>query len=365
MKKERNLGIDLLRIFCMHMIILHHVLDYCGITLGVEMFSMNYTMVCLLHSANHCAVNGYALISGYVHVDLDYKLSSIIKMWLQVLFYTVGILIIFVILRPEMVNRKIVLESLFPMLTEHYWYFTQYFCMFFFIPILNLILNTWNTRQFKKFLLTIFILFSCVNVIVYTNLFNIDDGFSAIWLAFMYLIGGYIKKNPEQIRWNKKKALLAYAACILLTTASRWVIQFTTLKILGQANDGGRLMVYTSPTMLLGAVALLIIFSELKVKRLEKVIRFLAPLTFSVYIIHHNVLLRKGYPVLSGLLKPFLKANPIILLGVIFLTVESIYLVCSMIDFGRVKLFQFLQVGRLSDRAGSKLSNLINKILKI
>lgn len=363
MKKERNLGIDLLRIFCMHMIVLHHILDNCGFSAGVELFSVNYTIVCLMHGINHCAVNTYALVSGYVYADSNYKISSIIKMWLQVLFYTVGFLILFAVLAPEMINRKTLLTSLFPMLTEHYWYFTQYVCMFFFIPVLNIILKTWNPGQFKRFFLAVFVLFSCVNVLVYTNLFNVDDGFSAIWLAVLYLIGGYIKRNPEHILWNRKKYILVYVVCVLLTAASRWLIQFVTVNILGNANNGGRFMIYTSPTMLFAAIALLIIFSQLKAEKLQKAILFWGPLTFSVYIIHTNVFVRKGYPILYEFVEPFFTANPLVFSGLIILLTESVYLICSFIDFGRVKLFQLLRIGTISEWIGAKLSSTVNRIL--
>lgn len=363
MKKERNLGIDLLRIFCMHMIVLHHVLDNCGFSAGVELFSVNYTIVCLMHGANHCAINTYALITGYVYADSDYKISSIIKMWLQVLFYTVGILILFAVLAPEIINRKALLASLFPMLTEHYWYFTQYVCMFFFIPVLNIILKNWNFGQFKRFFLTVFVLFSCVNVIVYTNLFNVDDGFSAIWLAVLYLIGGYIKRNPEHILRNRKKYVLVYMACAILTAASRFMIQFVSVKILRSTNNGGRLMIYTSPTMFFAAIALLIVFSDLKAEKFRKYIRFFCPLTFGVYIIHMNVFVGKGYPILHNLVEPFFTANPVIFVGLIIFLTEAIYLSCSFIDFGRVKLFQLFRIGVFSEWLGKKLLRIGDWIL--
>lgn len=354
MKNERNLGIDLLRILCMHMIVLHHVLDNCGISAGVEMFSVNYTIVCLMHGVNHCAINTYALISGYVYADSNYKISSIIKMWLQVLFYTTGFLILFAVLAPEMINRRTLLTSLFPMLTEHYWYFTQYVCMFFFIPVLNIILNVWNTEQFKRFFLVAFVLFSCVNVIVNTNLFNVDDGYSAIWLAVLYLIGGYIKKNPKHILWNRKKYILVYGGCVMLTAASRWMIQFATINILGKANNGGRLLIYTSPTMLFAAIALLIVFSDLKAEKLRKYIQFFTPLTFGAYIIHMNVFVSKGYLILHELMERFFTANSIIFVGIIILLTESIYIICSFIDFGRVKLFRLFRIGTFSEWLGKK-----------
>lgn len=355
MRKERNLGIDLLRIYSMHMIVLHHVLDLCGFTGGVELFSINYTIVCLTHGITHCAVNTYALISGYVYVDAEYKLSNIIKMWLQVLFYTVGILIVFAVLAPEMVDREMVLTSLFPMLTGHYWYFTQYVGMFFFIPVLNLILNTWSTKQFKNFFLVVFVLFSCINIIVHTDLFHVGDGFSMIWLTVMYLIGGYIKKSSGNLIWSKKKCILIYIICTTLTAASRWIIQFVTIKVLGKMNVGGRLMIYTSPTMLFAAIALLIIFSNLKIKKLCKTIRFLGPLTFGVYIIHINILIARCYPILGTFLKPFLTATPVIFVGVIILLLEGVYLACSLIDFGRLELFRLLRINEFSERVAKKV----------
>lgn len=363
MKKERNLGIDLLRMICMNMIVLHHVLDNSGLSTGVEMFSANYGIVWLLQSATHCAVNCYGLISGYVYADSDFKMSNIIRMWLQVFFYTMGIVILFAVFMPGSVDKEVLKVSLFPVLTEHYWYFTQYFCMFFFIPILNLILKTWNSGQFKRFLLVIIILFSAVNLFVYTNLFNIDNGFSAIWLAFMYLIGGYIKKNPEFIRWKKGRAIAIYTICVLLTSASKWLIQFATIKISGQPSDGSRFLLYTSPTMILCAIALLVCFSRLEINHFRKVIQFFGPLSFAVYIIHANVLIGRYF--MKGLLGAFVKANPLIFFCVVIFAAEMIYLVCSIIDFGRVKLFKLLRVGKLCEQIEKIVFYVTDRILKL
>ena len=63
---ERNYGIDLLRIICMVMIVIHHVLLHGGILREVEWFCPQYKEAWFLEAGVFCAVNAYGIISGYV-----------------------------------------------------------------------------------------------------------------------------------------------------------------------------------------------------------------------------------------------------------------------------------------------------------
>ncbi|MDE6723424.1 MAG: hypothetical protein K2J55_04430, partial [Eubacterium sp.] len=63
---KRNYGIDLLRIVCMIMVPVLHVLGHGGLLEGAEILSVKYEFVWFLEAAAFCAVNCYALISGYV-----------------------------------------------------------------------------------------------------------------------------------------------------------------------------------------------------------------------------------------------------------------------------------------------------------
>ncbi len=52
---------------------------------------------------------------------------------------------------------------------------------------------------------------------------------------------------------------------------------------------------YTSPTLMLEAIALLLLFSKISVgsRTIQKLIEFLAPSTFIVYIVHSNPVFRR------------------------------------------------------------------------
>lgn len=68
--KERNYGIDLLRIVTMFMIVNLHVYWYGEILWSNKLyfFSVKYNIVWLLEIICYVAVNCYALISGFVGI---------------------------------------------------------------------------------------------------------------------------------------------------------------------------------------------------------------------------------------------------------------------------------------------------------
>lgn len=78
---NRNIGIDLLRIFAMLMIIVLHLLGQGGILredLSIYNEVANWLDIC-----SCCGVNIFAIISGYVGIKSEWKVKRIIKIELQ------------------------------------------------------------------------------------------------------------------------------------------------------------------------------------------------------------------------------------------------------------------------------------------
>jgi surface polysaccharide O-acyltransferase-like enzyme len=191
--KERNYGIDLLRIVAMIFIPILHVLLQGGILGNSISLSANYEVAWFLEIMAYCAVNCYALISGYVGYDSKYKYSNIIYLYLQVIFYTIIITSIFAVFKPDTVRISSFVKALFPFAFDVYWYFTAYFCMFFFIPFMNFFINTASKNLAGKAVLAIIILFSILPTIFANDMFKTSGGYSVYWLSMMYIIGAYIK----------------------------------------------------------------------------------------------------------------------------------------------------------------------------
>ena len=97
---ERNHGIELLRIFAMLLAAVLHILKKGGVITASEGNLAAYSTVWLLEAAAYCAVNCYALISGYVGYSdrpKPLRLARCIELWLQVVFYSVIITTVYCI----------------------------------------------------------------------------------------------------------------------------------------------------------------------------------------------------------------------------------------------------------------------------
>ncbi|MGN0438549.1 MAG: acyltransferase family protein, partial [Lachnospiraceae bacterium] len=99
--EKRNYGIDVLRMLAMFMVTILHILTQGGILNASSKFTSQYEVGWLLQTAAFCAVDVYALISGYVWVHAKYRYRNIIELWMQVLFYSVSITVIFRFLVPS------------------------------------------------------------------------------------------------------------------------------------------------------------------------------------------------------------------------------------------------------------------------
>lgn len=129
--KTRNYGIDFLRMISMIMIVMLHTLGHGGILRSVSFLSVHYQIAWLLEVIAFGAVNTYAMISGFVSVDSHFKISNILILWLQVLFYGILINTVFFFLLPESRNTSGWIQALFPVTRKEYWYFTAYAGVFF------------------------------------------------------------------------------------------------------------------------------------------------------------------------------------------------------------------------------------------
>lgn len=146
---QRNYGIDALRMLAMFMVVLLHVIGPGGV-IWAETFSVQYELAWFLEIGAFCAVNCYALISGFVGIDAKYKISNLFWLWLRVAFYSILITIGAWLIKPGLVTKEDIIKSFFPVMTRPYWYFTSYFALFFFVPILNFVIIHMEKTQLKK-----------------------------------------------------------------------------------------------------------------------------------------------------------------------------------------------------------------------
>ncbi|MGI6013834.1 MAG: acyltransferase [Oscillospiraceae bacterium] len=361
---KRNYGIDLLRMLAMVCIIVLHVLGHGGILPNLYPASMGYKLACLLQIVAYCSVNCYAIISGYVCYGTKFKYHRIITLWFQVVFYTLSITLLFRILHPEIIGRLDWIAALLPVAFNQYWYFTAYFCMFFFIPFFNHMMDSLSQRQATCLIFTIILLLSALPTICHADLFQTVNGYSVLWVSGLYFLGAYIKKYQVAQWIGSIRAMVLFLFCILFTWGYKLMMEAGHISPIAFMQDGNDLMSYTSLTILFASVALVLFFSNLKIRHASAVrtIRVLSPSAFSAYLLHTQSMvwfyfMMDRFSWCATL--HFWKLIPAVL-GISV----GIYLCCSGIDFVRRFLFKMLHINGISMKIESGFSKLFEAVFR-
>lgn len=349
-QNKRNYGIDLLRIVSMLMVLILHILGAGGVLKNTVPLSANYEVAWFLEIAAYCAVNCYALVSGYVGLRSAFKYTGIIHLWLQVAFYSVSFTAVAAFLLPEVTGAH-VFQSCMPVLNNVYWYFTSYFVVALFSPLLNRAVLALTKKQGFAVAITIFILFSIVPTLKSGDVFFVNRGYSALWLTLLYLLGAILHHCDVVSKVKARVAFLAYAACILVTWLYKYVAETHNV---GGGDWPVFPVTYVFPLVVLAAVALVLCFARLRIGSFpQKLIAFFAPLSFGVYLVHSQRYFWRYF--LSGRFTPLATAHPVVLVCATLLFAVLLFIVCALIDFLRDRLFRLLHVRELLTKIEAKL----------
>lgn len=357
--KKINTGINLFKLFSMFMIALLHVLGMGGI-IGAAAGTSSYYPVYLMQNAAFCAVNCYALVSGYLMLGKEIKPSRITELWFEVFFYSVSISAIMMIVYRDLFSARNIVYAVTPIISNQYWYMTSYFMMYLFVPMMNKFADAANKKVFTATIVVILVL-TTGSLMIKQDGFRLNDGYSPIWLMIMYLVGAYMKKFNVGAKMKKWLALLLYVISSLCSFIL-CVFSKKLLKIM-LGNDISYLS-YTSPFVVLSAIFLFIFFSKLKFgKKTEKFINYITPAALGVYLIHTHPL------VFNKLMKDI--AMPLVNHGtaaMIFGSVAmalAVFIICIVIDLLRIQLFRLIRVNALCKKLDGVFNSKKKKTIEI
>ena len=81
--QQRNTGLDALRLLSMAMVVMHHILTHGGLLFAFPDGAMTGEIVRMINALVFCAVNVYAIITGYGMSMSSFKFSRWLMLWLQ------------------------------------------------------------------------------------------------------------------------------------------------------------------------------------------------------------------------------------------------------------------------------------------
>lgn len=341
---KRNYGIDLLKIISMINIINLHINNHTN-HLKLKPEHPKYKQVYRLESFSFWPVDTFGLISGIIGYK-KFKLFNILYIWFEYWFYSIFLSSYLFVKNLD--SKKSLFLSFFPLAINRHWYVNAYFFMYLFLPFLINQMNSMNKNYYSKIVLCYFLFYCLYHIIIKyylrkTNYDYINDGYSTLWLLVLYIVGGYIGRFYIQKRFLHNLIFL----CIYLLS-SFISSEFIFYNYRKHNVPNKILLEYYSPTIIIQALSLIFLFSNLKIKNqfLIKAILFLNPLNFNVTLIHARVFYFK-IPIILNLYKFIKSLDANCLFFKIYGVSTIIYFICTFIDYFRFLLFKLLRIRNL------------------
>ena len=328
------------------MVCLLHTLGQGGILASCAEGSVQYYIFWFLEISSYCAVNGFAIISGYTAVERPQKYSKLINMWFQAFFYSFIVTVILALFGfAEGMGTEQYVRMALPLTHNMFWYFTAYFALFLVTPLLHKVMELFDEKGSRKALLVLILVFSCVNF--RHNAFA--SGYSAMWVMILYCVGALAKKGRLFERKKSYALILTFALCVILSWGGKVFFRIDWF------------VSYTSPTIVLCGLALVILFLRFRPK--GTVIRKLTPLLFGVYLFQLNYVIWTY--ILKGAFAFIADMNAALgILCVIGLSL-AIFLSGLLVELIRIQLAKLLRIPVLCEKLATLIDQLLIKFSKL
>lgn len=348
LNKRRNANIELLRIISMMMVITLHGLDK-GEAL-VSMFGESDTAVCayILESLCIMAVNIYMLISGYFLVKCEFKSGRIIELMLQTLFYTFGVVMamsVTGILEIGSMSRYEWIQIMFPFHMGQYWFVSSYIMMYLFAPIFTKAVLHMTRKQHGFIIILLLTYESVIKSVLPISMERDEKGYSAIWFMIVFLIAAYIRMYGIKILTKPLVSLALYFVSVVAIFVENYYLQYRYSLAESFSLIQGISYHYNHILVILAAIGLFTFFLYSKEISgvLAKVICFISPMSFGVYLAHEQIKIRKLWPEWLGI-KDAVNSGWSTLLLRMIVAVLVVYIIGTVIDFIRIQIFRVFKM---------------------
>lgn len=345
--KERDSGIELLRIILMLQVIYLHVSNFgeFGST-SRDLGEIHEVIYRINQTLSRCPVYIFMIISGYFSVTSKSTMSTIWKkaekVYLPMIFYSLVLTLVLTASGLTDFSGYNIIKSFFP-LTSRTWYFmTVYLLVLILSPAVNLTLNRLSKKDFQILLCVLFLLFSIWQVLAPINsIISIDSvmetkkGRGIYGFLFMYIIGAYIRlhtKREEKISWKYLLFFFGFAALdiVMVYSFEGVPVLENYLKVVNYNN---------APVAILQGIALFMFFRTLRFK--SKIVNRISNHNLGVYMIHEHWLMRPVIwdKIFVATQNPVFYSSPFYLFK-IYGIMLIIYVSCWTIDLARGYIFE-------------------------
>jgi len=368
MSVKRNTNLDLLRILSMLMVVILHTMGHGGLIQNTLIpGTFNYYICNIVYAFSLVAVNCFVMISGYFLCTSGFKLKKLVQVWGLALFFSVTVYLVLVGIGSCTFSLRECVKSILVMTTKRYWFVTAYLLLYMASPFLNYAIKAMDKKAHLTCCVVMLAVFSVLSNVVYIFDFSgINGGYSFPWFCILYIIAAYFRLYvPERIK-HQKMMLPGYCIAAFIICLERFIAYIVTPLIFGEVHFESLFYSYNSIFTVTATLCLFQFFRGIHLKegKVSKLISRIAPLTFTVYLIHDHDTFRA---VLWNWLHPGAYYDKIWLIGYAAACVLLVFTGCCILEWIRSLLSGKLGISdaaaKLCDRIQTHADEIITRFI--
>lgn len=299
---KQNSSIELLKIIGIILVVISHVVqtlrnesadvsyqDYV-VNLNLATTNIQYLILSMLRYSGPLGNAIFFVCSAWFLLDSNKtNKRKILQLLMDIWVISIIILIFVYILRCGDIGFGMIIKQIFPTVFGNNWYMTCYLLFYPIHPFLNMVINKVEKATLLKTTLIMLFLYVGINYLQEGLFFT--SGL-ILWIVIYFAIA-YMKLYLVDLSNNNKLNIGIFIigfvgnfGLVALTNVLGLYINSFSDKLLRWSTNG-------SPFILLMAIGLLNIARNIHIE--SKTINYVAKLSFLIYIIHQNMLLRRLY----------------------------------------------------------------------
>ena len=366
--KMRNSNFELMRIVSMFFIVIYHIIIHGKLlenSHGTTHFVLYIILAtCIVH------VNSFILVTGYFQCKSKLKFTKVIQLNNSIWFYTVSIVLFFIIVKGNTFNSTELLKTFLPISYNDYWFLTNYLILYLISPILNTVINNIDEKKFKRIIVLLLFIDSILPTLTNSSFFNVTLGYSLYHFIFLYFVGAFLRNYPIEdwyiFKKTSKKALQLISLFIFFLMAFINIINQSASKELLNMHPiiaevgiifSNSFIAYNNPLVIIQTIAFFVFFSTLNLK--STFINYISTATIGIYLIHDNNNIR-------NVLYKFLGFNrnnySVMILVKILGCAILIFISCLIIELIRKFIFKLIYNTKIAKKNREWYRNYINSL---
>lgn len=284
-------------------------------------------------TATIVAVDVFVLISGWF--GLRASLAGAVRLLFQCIFIALAVLSMSAVLvvadgcAPP--TAKAIYDSFF-----NYWFLWSYLILYVISPVLNAYAERAGKRHFGWLLASFYLVQTLTDFLAFSD--DFQSGHSALSFAGLYLLARYVRLHcPRLTRIRTRHYLAVYLLYVVSVTLLTETVAFVFPDSLFDV-VAGRLIRYSSPLVVVAAMALVLAFARLRFT--SRVVNTLAAGSFAAYLLNCNELLLPFHIVPLLWLRDHLPITPFLCTAMAYIIV--FFLAAVLLDRLRIICWRHL-----------------------